>query len=66
MPAKLSTKATDLSESEVRKIAVEASADPRTVRRVLNGQATKGMASQRIAAVLRRMALLAETPKGGR
>lgn len=67
MTAKLSTKAAQapaLSESEVRRIAVEASADPRTVRRVLNGQATRGMASQRIAAVLRRMGLLAE--KGGR
>jgi hypothetical protein len=65
MTAKASAK-TSLSASEVRKIAVEASADPRTVHRVLSGQATKGMASQRIAAVLRRMGLLAEPLKGGR
>lgn len=65
MPAKFPTK-TVLSESEVRKIAVAAEADPRTVRRVINGQATKGMASQRIQAVLRRQGLLVEPLKGGR
>jgi hypothetical protein len=36
----------------VRSIAVEASADPRTVRRVLEGERAKGMVDDRIRAVL--------------
>jgi hypothetical protein len=46
-----------LSTAEIRKVSVEASADPRTVRRVLNGDGTKSMASDRVRVVLRRMGI---------
>jgi DNA-binding LacI/PurR family transcriptional regulator len=54
-----------LSEADIRKIAVAADADPRTVRRVLNGEGrTRGMARDRVVVVLTRMGIKAE--KGAR
>lgn len=46
-----------LPEAQVRRIAVEASADPRTVRRVLRGEGTDSMACDRVRLVLKRLGL---------
>lgn len=54
-----------LTEAQVRKVAVEASADPRTVRRVLRGDATRSMACDRVRVVLQRMGIAAPA-KGDR
>jgi hypothetical protein len=48
---------TSLREADIRKVSVEASADPRTVRRVLRGDGTQSMACDRVRAVLRRMGI---------
>lgn len=53
-----SSKEIEMPEAQVRRVAVESDADPRTVRRVLRGEATRGMAAERIRTVLRRMGLL--------
>ena len=55
-----------LGEADIRKIAVEASADPRTVRRVLKGESTRSMAAGRVRTVLRRLGLLDVKKGAGR
>jgi len=59
---------TSLREADIRKVSVEASADPRTVRRVLRGDGTQSMASDRVRTALRRMGIEPPTPaaKGAR
>lgn len=57
MPA-TSVKQIEMPEAQVRRVAVEADADPRTVRRVLRGESTRGMAAERVRMVLRRMGML--------
>lgn len=48
---------TSLREAEVRRVSVEAGADPRTVRRVLRGEGTQSMAADRVRTALRRMGI---------
>lgn len=47
-----------LDAGALRKLAVEASCDPRTVRRVLQGQPVRGLAGERARAVLMQHGLL--------
>lgn len=41
-----------LDTATLRRLAVEASVDPRTVRRRLNGEEVRGLAAHRVDAVL--------------
>lgn len=63
---KAANKRRDWTEGDIRKIAVEASADPRSVRTVLKGGSVRGMADDRIRTVLRRMGVEPQADQGGR
>jgi hypothetical protein len=55
-----------LNAREIRQIAVEADVDPRTVVKVIEGQATGSSAAERIKTVLLRRGLVVEQPQQGR
>ena len=58
------TRTPDYDSATVRKIAVEASADPRTVIRRLTGQPVAGVCAERIDAAMVRLGLNAHlTPE---
>lgn len=50
-----------LDASTVRALAVEADVDPRTIRKELKGERTRGMAGRRARAVLEKAGLTAST-----
>jgi hypothetical protein len=50
-----------LDAATARKLAVEASCDPRTLRRVLEGEAVRGLAVERAREVLVKHGLLPTT-----
>lgn len=52
-----------LTVAQIRKVAVEADTDPRTVQRVVRGQPTRGMTGARIMRVLQRLGLVIEKPE---
>jgi hypothetical protein len=52
-----------LDAATARKFAVEASCDPRTLRRILDGEAVRGLAGERARKVLVKHGLLAATVK---
>jgi DNA-binding LacI/PurR family transcriptional regulator len=49
-----------LDEAEIRRIAVEADADPRTVKRVIRDQPVQRMTADRITRALRKLGLVVE------
>jgi len=53
-----------LNAREIRQIAVEADADPRTVVKVIEGQGTGSSAAERIERVLRRRGLVEQQQQG--
>jgi hypothetical protein len=54
-----------LGAAEIRRVAVEASADPRTVRKVLTGQEVRGMAEARVRQALAKLGLAGAAAAGG-
>ena len=50
----------DVDTAMIRRLAVEADADPRTVRRVLRGERVRGMVDRRVRRVLAAHDLLAD------
>jgi len=52
-----------LDAATARKLAVEASCDPRTLQRVLEGEAVRGLAGERARQVLEKHGLLSIAQK---
>jgi hypothetical protein len=55
-----------LGAGEIRRLAANADADPRTVRRVLRGAAVRGMVDRRIREACRRAGIPLATTEGRR
>lgn len=49
-----------LDEADIRKVAVEAEADPRTVKRVIRDQPCQRLTAERITRALRKLGLLVD------
>jgi hypothetical protein len=49
-----------LDEAEIREVAVEAGADPRTVKRVIRDQPCQRLAAERITRALRKLGWLVD------